>query len=60
MTEAKHQVADAMRQVAARIDAELGAGQRSWKIDAEDLIQTLLSLADQLDPPLPETVVGQE
>ena len=47
-------VADALRKVANRIDEELGEGLRSWKIDAEDLLQTLLSVADELDPPLPK------
>lgn len=46
-------VADALRKVVRRIDEELGDGVRSWKIDAEDLLETLLSVADELDPPLP-------
>lgn len=49
----EHVVADALRKVARRIDEELGDGVRSWKIDAEDLLETLLSVADELDPPLP-------
>jgi len=51
--QAEHAVADALRKVARRIDEELGDGVRSWKIDAEDLLETLLSVADELDPPLP-------
>lgn len=53
-TKPEHAVADALRKVAARLDDELGAGLRSWQIDAEDLLQTLLSVADELDPPLPK------
>ena len=53
-TQPEHAVADALRKVARRIDEELGDGLRSWKIDAEDLLQTLLSVADELDPPLPK------
>jgi len=49
----EHAVADALRKVAARLDDELGNGLRSRQIDAEDLLQTLLSVADELDPPLP-------
>ncbi len=49
----EHRVADALRKVARRLDEELGEGHRSWKIDAEDLLETLLAVADDLDPPLP-------
>jgi len=52
-TNPEHAVADALRKVAARLDDELGNGLRSRQIDAEDLLQTLLSVADELDPPLP-------
>jgi hypothetical protein len=47
----EHRVADALRNVARRLDEQLGEG-RSWKIDAEDLLETLLAIADDLDPPL--------
>ena len=60
MTQALHKVADALRKVASSIDAELGEGQRSWQIDAEDLIQTLLSVADQLDPPVTDREPSSE
>ena len=52
--QSEHRVADALRKVARRLDEELGEGRRSWKIDAEDLLETLLAVADVLDPPLPE------
>lgn len=52
-TKPEYLVADALRKVAQSIDAELADGHRSWKIDAEDLLETLRSVADELDPPLP-------
>lgn len=51
----EYRVADALRKVARRLDEQLGEGLRSWKIDAEDLLETLLAVADDLDPPLPKT-----
>jgi hypothetical protein len=50
----EYRVADALRKVAQSIDAALADGRRSWKIDAEDLLETLRSVADELDPPLPK------
>lgn len=50
----EYRVADALRKVAQSIDAALAGGRRSWKIDAEDLLETLRSVADELDPPLPK------
>jgi hypothetical protein len=50
----EHRVADALRKVARRLDEQLGEGHRSRKIDAEDLLETLLAVADDLDPPLPK------
>ena len=50
--QSENRVADALREVARRLDEELGEGRRSWKIDAEDLLETLLAVADELDPPL--------
>jgi len=46
-----NQVADAIRKVTAKMQAALDAGQRSRQIDAEDLIDVLLAIADQLDLP---------
>jgi hypothetical protein len=51
----EYRVADALRKVARRLDEELGEGLRSWKIDAEDLLETVPAVADDLDPPLPKT-----
>ncbi len=52
-TKPEYRVADALRKVAQSLDAALADGFRSWKIDAEDLLETLRSVADELDPPLP-------
>lgn len=51
-TKPEHRVADALRKVAQSLDAALADGFRSWKIDAEDLLETLRSVTDELDPPL--------
>ena len=45
------QVADAIRKVTATIQRELDAGRRSSRIDANDLVDVLLAIADELDPP---------
>jgi len=45
-------VADALRTVARRIAERYAAGKRSWAIDAGDLMETLLSVADILEPPV--------
>jgi hypothetical protein len=44
-------VSDALRAVGARMQQAIDAGQRSVTVDAEDLIEVLLALADELDPP---------
>ena len=49
---AEHVVADALRTVALRLERAIEEGQRSRQIDAEDLLETLLGVADELDPPL--------
>ena len=50
----EHRVADALRKVAQRVDEALCQGVRNRTIDATDLLETLLAVADELDPPLPE------
>jgi hypothetical protein len=45
-------VADAFRTVALRLEEALATGKRSARIDAEDLREALLSIADLLDPPV--------
>lgn len=52
----EQRVADAMRVVALHLEEALEDGRQSRQIDAEDLRETLLSIADQLDPPLAELV----
>ncbi|MEX1229486.1 MAG: hypothetical protein WEB58_04555 [Planctomycetaceae bacterium] len=49
----EQRIADAFRNVALRLELALDEGRRSNQIDAEDLRETLLALADELDPPVP-------
>ena len=51
----EHKIADAFRVVAMRLEDALERGRRSKKLDANDLLETLLSVADLLDPPIPDT-----
>jgi hypothetical protein len=44
-------IADAIRNVTAAMQTELEAGRRSPRLDAHDLIEVLLALADEVDPP---------
>ena len=44
-------LADAIRQVTATIQRELDAGRRSSHLDAHDLVDILLAIADSIDPP---------
>ena len=48
------QIADALRKVTAAMQTELESGRRSTRIDAHDLLDLLLAVADELDSPLPE------
>ena len=52
--ENEHRVADAIRKVTTAMQTELEAGQRSTRLDAHDLLDLLLAVADELDPPLPK------
>ncbi len=45
------QIADAIRKVTAATQAELESGRRSAHLDANDLVEVLLAVADELDPP---------
>ena len=45
-------VADAIRRVTARMQKEIDEGRRSGPIDGDDLLDILLAIADELDPPL--------
>lgn len=44
-------VAAAIRTVTAKLQTELDRGRRSRRIDADDLLEALLAIADALDPP---------
>ena len=44
-------VADALRKVTAAMQESLETGQRSTQVDAFDLIEVLLAVADEIDPP---------
>jgi hypothetical protein len=55
MTNPHHTVADAIREVSLSVQTAIADGYRSRMIDADDLIEVLLAIADRLDPPLPET-----
>lgn len=49
-----HTIADAFRIVALRLEQAIESGHRSRNIDAEDLRETLLAVADLLDAPVAE------
>lgn len=49
-------VADAFRLIALRLELAIESGHRSNKIDANDLLETILAVADELDPPVGEAV----
>jgi hypothetical protein len=51
----EHKIADAFLVVALRLEEKIERGHRSTVIDANDLLETLLSIADRLDPPVPDT-----
>ena len=46
-------VADAIRDVTTRVQEAVEHGARSTQIDADDVVEILLAIADRLDPPLP-------
>jgi len=52
----EQKLADAVRVVALRLEEALEPGRRSTRIDANDLLETLLAIADEIDPPLGEPV----
>lgn len=47
------QIADAIHKVTAAVQTALGSGRRSRVVDAYDLVEVLLAVADELDPELP-------
>jgi hypothetical protein len=52
----EQKLADAIRDVTASVQRAIDHGDRSRRIDADDLVDVLLSIADRLDPPLARTV----
>lgn len=56
MTNATAQIADAIREVTAAVQSAITEGYRSRTIDADDLVEVLLSIADRLDPPVRDQV----
>jgi hypothetical protein len=44
-------IADVLRDVAMSLEKAIDDGHRSRSIDAYDLVETLLAIADRLDPP---------
>ncbi len=60
MTNPQHKVADAIREVTAIIQKEIDGGSRSRAIDADDLVEVLLAVADHLDPPVPNLVAAAQ
>lgn len=46
-----NEVAEALRKVTAAMQSELESGRRSTHIDANDLVDLLLAVADEIDPP---------
>jgi pyrimidine operon attenuation protein/uracil phosphoribosyltransferase len=47
-----NRIVDALREVAVALQTAVDEGHRSRAIDADDLAETLLSIADRLDPPV--------
>lgn len=49
----EQKVADAFRVVALKLEDAIERGRNLKFVDANDLLETLVSIADQLDPPVP-------
>ena len=56
MTKSELKIAAAIREVTAAVQKAIGEGHRSRAIDADDLVEVLLSIADRLDPPVADLV----
>jgi hypothetical protein len=52
MNENRNQIVVAIREVAAAVVREVEEGHRAAQIDARNLIEVLLAVADWLDPPI--------
>jgi hypothetical protein len=51
-------IADVLREVAMSLEMAIDDGHRSRSINADDLVETLLAIADRLDPPTRTTTTG--
>lgn len=47
----EERIADAFRAVAVKLESAIEDG-RPTKVDVHDLLETLLAVADEIDPPL--------
>ena len=52
MTNPNHPLADAIREVTIAVQKTIDDGHRSREVDADDLVEILLAIADLLDPPV--------
>jgi hypothetical protein len=59
MTNANQQLVDAIRDVAGSVQKAIADGYRSRAIDADDLVEVLLAIADRLDPPVRDEVAPE-
>ena len=51
---AAQKLATAIRKITAIVQSELELGKRSARLDAYDLADLLLDIADEIDPELPQ------
>ena len=59
MTNPELKIADAIREVTIAMQKAIADGYRSRMIDADDLVEVLLAIADRLDPPVAESVTPE-
>lgn len=57
---AEQRVADPLRIVALRLEHVIETSHRPNEIDANALLVTLLSVAEKLDPPVPQEVASPD
>ncbi|WP_437226042.1 hypothetical protein SH661x_004376 [Planctomicrobium sp. SH661] len=55
MTNPELKIADAIREVTIAMQKAIADGYRSRMIDADDLVEVLLAIADRLDAPVADT-----
>ena len=60
MSTPEQSIADAIREVTIAIKNVTDKGERSRRIDSDDLVEVLLSIADRLDPPIPSGMVATD